>query len=528
MLPPVLVALAYYVGARVGFLFQTAAVPQSVLWLPNSILLAALMMSRPRRWPIILVASIPAQLLVSWQSHAPLGTMSLLFVTNACDAMLGASLWRVVTRCTPPPQGLRLMLSYILVVATLPTLLLSFADAAITVATHWGNDYWLAYSTRARANVLTNVILVPVPLAFAGKSRVEALAVVRARWLEAALLLAGLIATASFALSRPDASPSMGALAYYLPLPLLLWSAVRFGVGMTGASMLVLAYVTTWFATHGVMGRAAPPSDASALVLQFQLLAVAVPMLCLAAVVQERQAAARALAENRLALDQSLIQVRDLAGRLLTAEEAERTRIARELHDDVSQQLAALSIALSSLKRQLPDSAPLRANVVGVQRQAMMIADDVRALSHELHPAVLRYAGLVPALRELCIQFCRRATVRVELVEGEEVHATPDVALCLYRVTQEALRNAIRHAGAQIVQVRLASRGDAIDLDVADDGRGFDTELPHGGLGLISIDERVRLVNGVVRLDTAPGQGTRLSVRIPPGGINAPDHGSPR
>jgi two-component system sensor histidine kinase UhpB len=260
-------------------------------------------------------------------------------------------------------------------------------------------------------------------------------------------------------------------------------------------------------------------------------LAIAVPMLCLCAVVQDRERASRALGASQRALHQSLAQIRNLAGRLLTATEVERTRIARELHDDVSQQLAALGIGLSALKRHLPNDSTVREEVTLLQGQAMRAADDLRALSHELHPAALRHAGLVPAMRELCAQYGRGDSMRAVLAaKPREISVPHDVALCVYRVTQEALRNAARHSGAHGALVTLQTSEEALELHIADDGRGFDEGAARrrGGLGLTSIDERVRLVGGTVQVDTSPGLGTRISVRVPNGDPHGPAHAAAR
>jgi two-component system sensor histidine kinase UhpB len=340
----------------------------------------------------------------------------------------------------------------------------------------------------------------------------------RSRYIEGGLLCAGLIAATAFAVIRPGPPLQAGALAF-LPLPFLLWAAVRFGVCMTGVSLLVLGYLSTWLAVHvthnnWLLTTAIVPT------LQLQLLAIAVPVLCLAAVVQERQAAAMALALSQHALHQSLAELRNVGGRLLTAAERERARVARELHDDVGQHLAVFAIGLNRLQRRLPDDALLRREVSALQRQALTVAEGVRSLSHELHPGTLQHAGLVPAVRELCAQFERRESMRADLtVQGGDIEVATDVALCAYRVTQEALRNAARHSGARTAKVTIAATVSSLELTVADEGRGFDDSAvrQRGGLGLTSIDERVRIVGGTVDLATAPGHGTRIVVRLPRG-----------
>ena len=212
-------------------------------------------------------------------------------------------------------------------------------------------------------------------------------------------------------------------------------------------------------------------------------------------------------------------QIQGLAGRLITAQEAERTRIARELHDDVNQQLAALSISLSGLKRRLPsEAAEAQQEVARLQQQTIALSEAIRHLSHELHPGVLQHAGLVAALQGDCAEFGSQHGIDVTFHADAGLEDIPaDVALCLYRVAQEALRNIARHAGARRAEVALTRSDDILELRIADDGQGFDLAAARrrGGLGLISIDERVRLVQGGVQIVTEPRRGTELRVRVP-------------
>jgi integral membrane sensor domain MASE1 len=187
-----LVALAYYAGARVGFLFQAPSVPQSILWLPNSILLAVLLWLPIREWWLPLAAVLPAQLLVGWQTSAPLGTMSLLYFTNCGDAMLGAATVKWLLRGTPRFDELPTMLTFFAFGATLAPVLASFADAGIAVLTGWTDAYWPAFLTRVRANVLTNVILVPALVELLAGWSERPRAVQLRRILEALLLITGL------------------------------------------------------------------------------------------------------------------------------------------------------------------------------------------------------------------------------------------------------------------------------------------------------------------------------------------------
>src|SRR6185503_175657 len=246
-----------------------------------------------------------------------------------------------------------------------------------------------------------------------------------------------------------------------------------------------------------------------------------VPLLCLSAVVQERQSTARALVTSQGALRDSLDRIRDLAGRLLSAQEVERARIARQLHDDVNQQLAAVSIALSGLRRHPHADLGLSDAVTQLQQQTSALVKTVRTLSHELHPSMLRHVGLLAALRGDCVEFGRQHGVAVHFRGSGDVGVVgDDVALCIYRVAQEALRNVAEHASATRVDVELLSYPTQLELTVTDDGCGFDlaTSRRGGGLGLTSIDERVRLMHGCAWVDTAPRRGTRVGIRVPRGG----------
>ena len=173
--------------------------------------------------------------------------------------------------------------------------------------------------------------------------------------------------------------------------------------------------------------------------------------------ITERRQAEEALRTNEAALRQSHTEIEDLAGRLITAQEAERARIARDLHDDISQKLAAISIAMSECTLpELHASGELLEVVTAVQGQTIELAEDIRLLSHDLHPAVLVHAGLVDALRSHCVEFTKKHSLNVVVdADGDLAISDSTIALCLYRVVQEALRNTAKHANARRVHVTL-------------------------------------------------------------------------
>ena len=221
-----------------------------------------------------------------------------------------------------------------------------------------------------------------------------------------------------------------------------------------------------------------------------------------------------------VAAQESNAQIRDLAGRLMSAQEEERRRIARDLHDDANQELAALSMALSALGGRLPpDSAPgLREEVARLQARAVALAEGIRHLSHELHPGLLEHVGVAVALASYCREFARTHGLPVTFqAEGDLESVPADVGLCLYRVVQEALGNVAKHAAASEAHVTVERAGADVVLVIADDGHGFDLAEARSrrGLGLLSLDERVRLVGGCLTIDTKPQRGTDLRIVVP-------------
>jgi two-component system sensor histidine kinase UhpB len=217
-------------------------------------------------------------------------------------------------------------------------------------------------------------------------------------------------------------------------------------------------------------------------------------------------------------LGQDNAQVQELAGRLIAAQEDERARIARELHDDFSQRLAALSLGLSALKQHV-DGDDGRNELSRLQRGAIRLAAEMRSLSHELHPGILRHAGLAVALRSHCRELDSRNGPAVTFAgdPSDLPGLPPEVAICFYRVAQEGLRNVVRHAGARRAEVILRACPKALRLTVSDDGCGFDavTARASAGVGLGSMAERVRRVHGSISIASHPGRGTDLHVAIP-------------
>jgi PAS domain S-box-containing protein len=228
----------------------------------------------------------------------------------------------------------------------------------------------------------------------------------------------------------------------------------------------------------------------------------------------------RRVAERTAMLQEREVQLRDLNAKSLLVQEEERRRIARELHDDFTQRLAALTIDLQSLRPPGTDvDAAFSSRLGQLGKQAEQLTANLQRLSHHLHPSILEHVGLEAAVREHAEDFEARTSLKTELM----VRALPDTipldhAICLYRVLQESLQNVRKHANATAVLIRLLKTDRGIGLCVHDDGRGFEPEQEIAkpkGLGLTSMAERVKALQGTFRIKTKPGNGTEVHAWVP-------------
>lgn len=208
----------------------------------------------------------------------------------------------------------------------------------------------------------------------------------------------------------------------------------------------------------------------------------------------------------------------ELAGRLIHAQEEERSRIGRELHDHISQTLGVLTIRIDQLRADRALPAAVASALEGLRHDTVEITDDVHRLSHRLHSSTLDYLGLAPALQKLVNEFAERHDIAIDFAHASLPASLPsEVALCLFRVTEEALANIAKHSNARSARVRVTGAPDGIHLSVEDTGTGFDmTRLEkRAGLGFVSMQERLRVLRGSIRVDSAPSRGTRIEAWIP-------------
>lgn len=228
------------------------------------------------------------------------------------------------------------------------------------------------------------------------------------------------------------------------------------------------------------------------------------------AVISHSETTERRMAQARL---------RELSGKMIRSLEEERTRIARELHDDVSQRLALMGIEMEQIIQSLTGKqTDVGRRLKDLWRRNQETSLEVRRLSHHLHSSKLEYLGLVAALKSLCAELSKNQTLRIGFKHFDVPSSIPrDVALCIYRVVQESLRNAAKHSGARDAQVTLYGTSGEINLSISDEGSGFDPDSvkAQGGIGLIGMRERLHLIGGEISIDSRPSQGTRIAARVP-------------
>ena len=219
-------------------------------------------------------------------------------------------------------------------------------------------------------------------------------------------------------------------------------------------------------------------------------------------------------------LQQNQEDLRALAGQLLTAQEEDRRRISRDLHDDINQRLAMLTMDLRQAEKSpCIDPDHLRKEMRRMSERLTAVSDDIRQMAYRFHPSILDDLGLFKAVRRLIDEFSANSGIKNTYVYNDPVSTLPaEVTICIFRVVQESLSNIARHSGASHVEVELLCEEEKVDLSIFDDGVGFTVKQSAtsiGHLGLLSMKERARLAKGTFEVTSTPGHGTRIRMEIP-------------
>src|SRR3954470_4846633 len=297
-----IVAVAYYVGVRVGLALTMRTQPVSTLWPPNAILIAALLLTPTRAWWLVLLAALPAHLAGELSHGIPVTMVLSWYVSNCTEALIGAGLMRVLER-NPRLDTFRRVVIFLVAGVFLSPFLSSFLDTAFVIWNQFGAaGYWEVWRARFLSNALATIALVPVIVEFATIRPTKDVPV--ARYVEMGLLTVGLFASCVLIFTAVGVPPNTSTALLYAPLPFLLWAAVRFGSGGAGASIMVMSLFAVWAAIHGHRPFDASSAAANALSVQLFLIVTAIPLLVIGAVIAERQHGEQALrrSEERFAV----------------------------------------------------------------------------------------------------------------------------------------------------------------------------------------------------------------------------------
>ena len=277
----------YYVGCKIGFALTFHPHPVSVLWPPNSVLVAALLLTPPRVWWFVLLAAFPAHLAAQFQSHVPPLMILCWFISNSCEALIGAGLTRYLAGGPIHFRSLRNVGIFCLCVVFVGPLLSSFLDAAFVVWNHWGHDsYGQLIRIRLFSNALAALIVVPLVVTWATIG-ISGLRTARlSRYLEACALFVGLLLVSYAVLCKVGSGADSALL--FLPLPFLLWAAVRFGAVGASTAISIVGFLAIWSAAHGHGPFSGGTAEQNALSIQIFLIVLSIPLLFLATVIEER------------------------------------------------------------------------------------------------------------------------------------------------------------------------------------------------------------------------------------------------
>jgi len=617
------VAILSYCLAKLAAMLIVRPQADWPLWLGNVFLASMLLLVPKRLWPLLMATAIGAFQLYNLQSGVPIRSIAWFVVSDTVEVLTAALALSYAFRGVPRLDSVNALAKFSLCAVILAPFVGAFPGAMAS-----NGNYWTSWRIAFFSEALVYLTLMPAILGWVSKGPVWSTKS-RAYYLEAAALLAGLVLAGyfTFVVSWKGSS---GILLYSF-VPFLLWAALRLGSTGVSSSVIVIAILSIWDATHagGPLFQSGPLN--SVLSLQLFLFFAAAPFMILAAVVEERRRAAEEFRESekrfRLVADTAPVLIwmsdtnklftffnkgwldftgqsmehelgegwisgvhpddlsaclrtywaafdarldfemvyrlkrsdgeyrwvvdlgvprfesdgticgyigscvditdrkttqeslEELSGRLINAHEEERTRIARELHDDFSQRMALQGIGLGQLWKKLPASEiDVRAKVQELWKRNQEISSDMHSLSHQLHSSKLEHVGLAPALMGLCEELSSKFTIQINFAEhGISSEIPKDVALCLFRIAQESLGNVVKHSRAKQAEVELISTNNGIRLRIVDAGVGFDPALRSGsgGLGLVSMRERLRLVGGGLSVQSAPMRGTEILAAVP-------------
>lgn len=504
----------FALGIAIGFLSQMLSfalryqpVGLTTIWVPGGAILGVLLARPCAEWPVFVAGSFLGLVGAATILFPPFTWHIPAAIAGVCLVLV------VIARGLDPAifSGIDKFTRFFVIGVIFGGLFVALSISAFTRMRGWlphlsFPEYWLSVNWPSMA--ISNLAIAPLAVAIADYLK-QPVKLSGAMTIEALLLALGVLLLTFGAATVVPSTVAVLLLLLFAPLPLLLLAALRFGSLGASVGLLLVAVPVAGFAIY----RDGPLSTNGA---EFNVYLTQAWLGAMGFVVHALAIQSTAQNSIRQRLSESRRRVQELAEQLLRTEETERGRLARELHDGINQQLALIGLDLGAIRDDVQPAAQTRLR--GVQNALVSLADDVRRVSHNLHPAALEQAGLVPALEALAARVSEHRPGSI-LLDCDHDGKGLDYAssLCIYRIAQEALGNALRHADARAIIVRLTFEDGHHVLTIEDDGRGF---VPHAvepgsALGIVGMQERVRLVGGHMEIRSGAGEGTQLWIRIP-------------
>src|SRR5262245_47231149 len=505
---PALVALIYFLGAEAAFYIGTLSDRIFALfWPPNVVLFCALLIVPQRRWWLYIAAAFPAHVIAELGVGMPAPQLLVAFATNCMVALLNAYGVRRFVGDPPWFGTFRKASLYIVIAAGVSPPLSALGGAFVPILGGGAlSNYWIYWAHWYVANALPNLTIGPVFLIWFASGTSWSRWIPSRRHIEPAIL-AALLLGICIVVTEIGGLVTSAFLPVLLlsPLPFVLWAAVRYGEKGASGAILIMTVVLTSRTLHGSGLLLSDDPEKSVLALQLFLTGLSIPVLLLGALIDELRGAEQTM--------------RELAVSVVRAQDEERRRIARDLHDSTGQNLIAATLLLGRIEDVVPAAAkPILGQLEETLQQSIR---EVRTVSYLLHPPLLDEVGLGPALRCYVDGYSERSGLAVDLDVAPDVNRLPpDTELAVFRIVQEALTNVSRHSRSPTARIRLAretaSDGSNIVLTIEDAGRGMPAisnaraligrKLGARGVGLASMRERVHQLGGSLEIESAVGR----------------------
>ena len=478
------------------------------LWLPDAILLVALLFTQPKRWWMFLLVPLVVRYAATKVPNLPFWLIPANYLNDILKAIIGASILRRLNGGPPKLETITGLLQFFLVAVVLTPALSAFGGAA----TGWslGREFWHAWQIWFLGDALANLVLAPMLIYWFVDGIPDLRSVPRWRLVEGVVLYGTLIVLGYTATSGSAGELGSSPLLINLTFPLLLYAAVRFGPQGVATAFFAVAACVIWNTKQG-RGPFVGGSELDIVWIQLVLYVVSVSLLGIAVLLRES-------ARNEKAARDNHRKAQELSGRLIHLQEEERQRIASELHDSLGQQLTLIQICATSCVNDVANPKNLVEQLYEITATASAASKEVRKIAHNLRPFELDRLGVTRSIELVVDKFATSSSIDITAdLDLIDKLLPPDAETGLYRIVQEGLNNLVKHSKATEASVTITHTSRGLEVVIVDNGVGMDLstiQAAGAGFGLSGIAERVRLMGGKLLVNSSPGKGTRLVVRV--------------